>query len=432
MKKNIAICMIVLLSLMLLPVCVFAGGSASISGPGTVRAGDTIQISFFAGGGIYGGSGSISYDASSLSLQGYSGSLGSPWAVEFSGDRFVFYDNSMANPIDGTRTIFTATFKVSSSVSPGTQISVSANNVVLSDGSSDTGVGTRTWSATIAEPLSGNADLRSLTVSNAAITPAFSAGNTNYSAKVPFTTSSLSVHAEADHPGAKVSIGGTGLVAGGTTDVAITVTAENGTTKVYHIKTARDQDPNYVPSDDNSLSSLSIDGFLISPAFDASKENYAVYLPYETESLTLTAEANDKKAQVSLPDAGNLGVGETVLKIQVTAENKDVRTYTLTVFRAGPFEMAPVTPTPTPTPEPTPEPTPTPTPTPVPTPSPSVTPTPEPSVTPLPSVNESKSLPPWQLFIAGFIGGMIGIGIKTLIEKRSKSYKSDTVDKSHK
>ena len=102
-----------------IPFQSYAAGSASLSGPGTVRAGDTITLNFSAGGGIHGGNGSISYDSSQLTLQGYSGALGAPWAVEFSGNNFVFYDNSMESPINGTQTIFTASFQVSSSVKPG-------------------------------------------------------------------------------------------------------------------------------------------------------------------------------------------------------------------------------------------------------------------------------------------------------------------------
>ena len=40
---------------------VLAAGSASLSGPDTVRAGDTVTLSFYAGGGIYGGSGQLVY-----------------------------------------------------------------------------------------------------------------------------------------------------------------------------------------------------------------------------------------------------------------------------------------------------------------------------------------------------------------------------------
>ena len=357
MKKFFTVLAAVML-LAMLSVQVFAAGSASVSGPDVVRPGDTITLSFQAGGGIYGGSGSVSFDSSQLTLQSYSASIGSPWVVEFAGNNFVFYDNSMTAPINGSQTIFKATFQVSSSVQPGTNVSVSFNGVTLSDGQSDSGVGTKTYSVTIAEPLSSNANLKSLTVSNAQISPAFSAETTNYTASVPFSTGKLEVSAEAEHPGAAVTVGNTGLAAGGTTDVTVTVKAEDGTTKVYHIQTKRAQDPNYVPSTDNRLTGLSVEGFLLSPAFDPTRTAYAVYLPFETESLKLEAAAADAKAKVALPEIQAIPVGETTYEIPVTAENGDVRTYTLTVFRADVFQpdVQPTEPT-EPETEPTTEPT---------------------------------------------------------------------------
>ncbi len=350
MKKIFAV-LAVLVLLLLLPCHVLASGSASMSGPSTVRAGDTIRVSFYAGGGIYGGSGAVSYDSSLLTLQGYTASIGGSWAVEFNGNNFVFYDNSMANPISGS-TIFTATFKVSDSVQEGTKIVVSATNVTLSDGTSDSHVGTTSYSATILPPLSDNANLKSLTVSNASISPAFSPSVTNYSASVPFTTGSLNVSAEAEHPGAKVTVGNTGLTAGGTTNVNITVKAENGTTKTYTIRTKRAQDPNYVPSDENTLTALGVEGFLLSPVFTPECQSYAVYLPNEVESLTVQAQKADNKSSVEVPAISAIPVGQTVYEIPVTAENGTVRTYTLTVFRAEAFGAEPI-PTEPPTEPPT-------------------------------------------------------------------------------
>ncbi len=404
MKKFFVLLLVATL-LLALPLTAWAAGSASLSGPKTVRAGDTITLTFKAGGGIYGGNGSISFDSSQLTLQKYSGSLGGSWAVEFSGNNFVFYDNSMASPIDGSKTIFKATFKVSASLKPGTEIKVSAKGVTVSDGNTDTNIGTRTYKVTLAEPLSGNANLKSLTVSNADISPQFAPGTTSYAASVPFATSKLDVKAEAEHPGASVKIGKTGLTAGGTTDVTVTVTAEDGTKKVYHIKTKRAQDPNYVESKVNTLNTLSAGGFPLSPAFDPERAAYAVYLPYETEGLVLDAEKTDKKSKVALPEITGIPVGETTYEIPVTAEDGTVRTYTLTVFRANVFEpgVQPTEPPTEPATEPETEPTT------VPTTQPTVEPT-EPAAAEKPDGTADISL--WMLallVIMGFCAGCITI-----------------------
>ena len=82
-----------------------------------------------------GGSGSISFDASVLTLQGYTQKIGGSWVVEFSGNSFVFYDNAMNSPIDSKKVIFTATFKVNSNVAEGTADAVDAAWAAIKDGS---------------------------------------------------------------------------------------------------------------------------------------------------------------------------------------------------------------------------------------------------------------------------------------------------------
>lgn len=334
MKKIFSLILVLAVLLCLAPTA-FAAGSAYWGGPSTVRAGDTISLTFYAGGGIYGGSGTVSYDSSLLTLKGYSSAIGGSWAVEFGGNRFVFYDNSMSSPISGSAAIFKATFVVNASVAPGTQISVSASGATVSDGQQDFGVGSPTYSATIAPPLSGNCNLSSMTVSGATISPAFSPSTTKYSARVPFTTSSIGVSATAEHEGAKVSVSNPGLTAGATTTVKVTVTAENGTQKTYSISVAREQDPNYVPSNNANLSALSAEGYAISPAFQKDVTQYYVWLPYEAEEISLSAEKEDGKASYSIGEYEELIPGErTDIPVTVTAEDGTKKVYTVTVVRA--------------------------------------------------------------------------------------------------
>jgi len=333
--KRFCACLICIILLLSASPFVFAAGSASLSGPSVVRAGDTITLSFAAGGNIYGGSGSISYDASQLTLNGYTPTIGGSWAVEFNGNNFVFYDNSMSSPITGNTTIFQAVFTVNSSVSAGSNISVNANNVVLSDGKQDIAVGNRAYSVSVAPPLSGNCDLASLTVSNTTISPAFSPDVTSYSVSVPYAISSLTVAATAEDANAQVSINNPTLKAASTTEVTITVTAENGTTKVYTIYAKRAQDPNYIKSNNANLASLAVDNFQLSPAFSVDITQYYVWLPYETSDLSFNVKPEFAKASATVSEYGQLVPGEaTNIVITVTAEDGTQRAYTVTAFRA--------------------------------------------------------------------------------------------------
>ena len=333
MKKFIAL-LIVAAMVLAVPITAHAAG-ASLSGPDVIRAGDTITLTFYASGNISGIVGEVTYDESALTLQSYSHCLGGNWDRNFNGNNFLYMENNLKE-LGGNAAVFTATFQVNANVAPGTSVSVSVS-ATLSNSEGDQYSGTSTWTKTVAEPLSDNALLASLVVSNATISPAFNPNTTEYTASVPYTTSKLQVTATAEHSGAKVTIGSTALTENATTDVQVTVTAENGTKKVYHIRVARPRDPNYVESKINTLSELSVENFFISPAFTPERLAYAVYLPYETDSIQLNAKTTDNKAKVKLPTIQNIPVGETTYEIPVTAENGDVKVYTITVFRAETF-----------------------------------------------------------------------------------------------
>jgi len=254
--------------------------------------------------------------------------------VENTGDKFVFYDDSVSTPLGGSKTIFKASFTVKD-LEPGTEISVSATGIKLSDENfADSNFGTKTYTATILPPLSGNCALASLTVSNAEISPAFSPEVTSYTASVPFTTSKLEVEAAAEHPGATVAYKNTSLTAGATTNVTVTVTAENGTKRTYSIRVKRAQDPNYVPSSDANLQALTVEGYSLSPVFAPEVTQYYVWLPYEAERLVLAATEADTKASVAIGSAEALQVGRTDIPVTVTAEDGTTRVYTVTAVRA--------------------------------------------------------------------------------------------------
>lgn len=337
--RKILGCLLILSVLLCLAPAALAAGSASLSGADTARAGDTITLTFTAGGGILGGSGAVSYDASQLTLQGYSSCLSGSWTVEFNGNNFAFWDDSLSSPISGSKAIFKASFKVNDSVTPGTQINVTVSGIRVSDGQAETSLGSRGHTITILEPLSDNCNLASMTVSNAAISPAFSPATIGYSASVPFEISSLNISAKAEHAGAKVSISNNQLIPGGTTTVKVTVTAENGATKVYSIKVARAQDPNYVPSSNAELSEIIVEGQTLSPAFQADITQYYIWLPYETETVSVSAKVADSRSKLSVGTYEQLTPGKgTEIPLTVTAEDGTQLVYTVTVVRAPAHE----------------------------------------------------------------------------------------------
>lgn len=337
MKKNVVI-FLVMLMVVSLAVPAMAAGTCYFAGPQTVRAGDTVTLTFYADGNVTEVSGKVVYDTNSLTLQGYETLLTGSWESKFDGDTFHFQDHSLADPLSSGKALFSATFLVNEDLRVGTTVSVAATGVTLKNSKETEFSGSVLWSKTIAQPLNDNADLSYMAVSNATITPAFDPSITEYTATVTHDTERLEVSAYAYYYAAKVTVGDTALTPNGTTDVTVTVTAENGTTKTYHILVTRPVDPSQVAPDVSTLEELTLEGFLLSPVFDSIVLDYIVYLPNEVESLQIVAKATNPQATLEIPNLENIPVGKTTYEIVVTAPAGDIRIYTITTVRAEPFE----------------------------------------------------------------------------------------------
>lgn len=314
--------------------------SCGLSGAGSVRAGNTVTVTFsISGGDILGFEADLSYDSSQLSLEGSKSLLGSSWTVKMNGSRIVGYDSEQSNPINGSKQVMALTFRVKSGASAGSSLSAAVSGVSVSyirssDGNAVTvDAGSARWSASVSAPLSANANLASLSCANAELSPTFSAGTTQYSVTVPYDVTSLRLSASAEDGGAKVSTSGNDLSVGANT-VTITVTAPSGAVKRYTISVIRQPDPNYTASTDAALSALTASYGEISPAFTSDVTDYVLYVPHETEHITLSGTARDGKAvQVTGADAA-LDEGENVLTVTCTAEDGvTVMTYTVHVWR---------------------------------------------------------------------------------------------------
>ena len=300
MKKIAKILFVLSLSLVVLLSAKtnFYAAGATLSGPSVVRAGDTITLKLnISDSGKYGMEGTLSYDSSVVTLSSMTCNV-SGWKVENNGNAIIVYDDNMSNPLNGNKTVLTLKFKVGNNVAQGTAVKIAVNGILTTDGSAESSIGTASYSATIAAPLSSNANLSTLSVSEGALSPAFSAGTTSY--KIPdveFSVSKLNISYTAEDSKATVSISGNNLAVGANT-VSVTVKAENGTTKTYKISVTRKQDPNYVASSNAALGGMTISAGAISPVFSSTVDDYIVYLPYEYvgKDFSVAGTAADAKA----------------------------------------------------------------------------------------------------------------------------------------
>ena len=78
----------------------------------------------------------------------------------------------------------------------------------------------------------------------------------------------------------------------------------------------------------------------ISFTFNPTINTYSLNVENDLSETTVTATVNHPGASIngemSISNKIPLGVGDTVIKIVVTAENETTNTYTITITRAGP------------------------------------------------------------------------------------------------
>ena len=81
----------------------------------------------------------------------------------------------------------------------------------------------------------------------------------------------------------------------------------------------------------NTLSSLKVDGYELSPVFDSEVLEYSVVVPPNTTKINISATKKDSTSTVSGTGEFEVTEGDNQFKIDVKAQNGDLRTYTINV-----------------------------------------------------------------------------------------------------
>lgn len=313
-----------------------ASMSANLTGPDVVRTGDTITLSFNVAGSaaVYGVQSNVSFDSNQVSLTaGPTLKVGGSWKLE-TGSTIIAYDDALSSPVTGSKTIYTVSFKVKAAVGSTITVSITGIQGTVGSGMDNVSSGNATYSVKVQAPLTGNTNLKSLTVSNGDLSPAFLAGTKNYTMEVPFSVSKLDISAEAED--GTVKINSPQLKEDGDTQATVTVTAQNGSTSTYIITVHRAKDPNYVASSICTLSEIKVDGYVLSPVFTTERTSYVVWLPYETTAVNVTGTPTDTLASVKIEGGTDLKEGkDNEIKIICTAEDGTEKTYIVVAKRAA-------------------------------------------------------------------------------------------------
>ena len=81
----------------------------------------------------------------------------------------------------------------------------------------------------------------------------------------------------------------------------------------------------------NTLSSLKVDGYPLSPQFDSDVLEYSVVVPPNTTKINISATRKDATSTVSGTGEFEVTEGDNQFKVDVKAQNGDLRTYTINV-----------------------------------------------------------------------------------------------------
>ena len=241
MKKLLSLILILTFLLSFAVINVSAACSLSVApSKSTIYIGDTVTVtlSFTGSESIESIDGIVSFDDSKLEYKSISGGFGTSLVPQVSGKTIQFSDFYMGTETMPKTYSVKLTFKAKAV--GDAKVSVTSSDV---GGSSDSSIGAPTGSTTVSvkqENKSNNANLKWLTVpKGCTLVPKFSKDVTNYTCTVPGSVTSFPMDWEKEDPKATDAVSGALSLKVGENTRKVTVTAQDGTKKVYTVKITR-------------------------------------------------------------------------------------------------------------------------------------------------------------------------------------------------
>ena len=171
------------------------------------------------------------------------------------------------------------------------------------------------------EKKSDNAYLKSLTIEGQELTPVFNKETTSYTMQIESDITELNIKAEAEDEKASVSIQGNKDLKEGENKITVSVSAEDGTIKIYEITVTKNEKTAL------GLQSLAIKDTDIASMFKTDTYEYEIYVK-DVAKLEIEAIANDETATVEILGNEDLQEGENTITIIVSSQDgKEKVTY---------------------------------------------------------------------------------------------------------
>lgn len=164
-----------------------------------------------------------------------------------------------------------------------------------------------------------NKNLSYLRVNGYEIYPEFNKNTLNYDLVIPEDVTSVEIDTEPEVEGAIVRISGNTKLNKNENTISITVTAINGTSKVYKINVIKEPEVNL------KLESLQIEGTDLNPIFNSDTYYYTSSIENtELKDLNVIAKANDEEASIEI--IGNKDIADGENNINIILNNNDETT----------------------------------------------------------------------------------------------------------
>lgn len=150
-----------------------------------------------------------------------------------------------------------------------------------------------------------------------------------YNIEVPYEVEKINITGVPTDPNADVTGLGERYLNEGNQSFMILV-KNNGESTSYKISVKRLE-----ASNDNTLKSLNVQGYIFNTPFSSSKYEYQINVDENIDSINIVAEANNSFAIIEGLGEHSLVSGKNEFKINVTSQNGEKRSYTIIVNKSS-------------------------------------------------------------------------------------------------
>lgn len=212
---------------------------------------------------------------------------------------------------------------------PAPTPTTSSNNTNTNSNSA-TKTATKRTSSSTTSTKSSNAHLSKLQINQEGLTPNFNKNKTSYAVTVGENVNDLKVTAVAEDSKSKVAISGNTGLKNGDNKIYITVTAQDGTKKVYTITVTKTGDAN---KSNSYLQNLIVENATLSPEFSKEIFEYDCgTVGKSVETLKILAFGENENVKIDITGNDKLSEGDNKIIVKVTSEDgTTTKEYVITV-----------------------------------------------------------------------------------------------------